>query len=307
MIDEAVIICTRNRPDDLGRLLSSLAEQGGMHRRLVLIVDASEDSGGAGNWAILEHARYLNVKYLRYLDRPSLARQRNFGVDALPETIDIVHFLDDDVTLESGCLDCLTAAFSDVDVFGAGGRVEVPGKSVQEPSLPGRLFLLDSARNGVVLASGAGVSGQIRGKGDPFDTEWLGGCASYRREILVTNRFDSALEGYSLDEDLDLSYRVGRKKRLRVVPEALLYHHESATERASLRDYSRDYLVHRYWFLEKNVRHPLKKAAFWWSTIGRLMAALVSSEETSGDELAGLIAGAKIVWNRADPLLSHSQ
>ncbi|MFV1981859.1 MAG: glycosyltransferase family 2 protein, partial [Rhodothermia bacterium] len=297
-----------NRPDDLKRLLESLATQEGMDRRLILIVDASDDGPRAMNEGLTGEAGRgsLKVRYARFDERPSLARQRNFGVDLLPPEVVVVHFLDDDATLGPGCLDRLSGAFSDPEVFGAGGKVEVPGKSVRRPTLLGRLFLLDSSTSGVLLASGASTSGQARASGSSFDTGWLGGCASYRREVLLAERFDSRLEGYSLDEDLDLSYRVGHKGRLMVIPSAVVYHHESEKERANPRDYAHDHLVHRYWFLEKNVRHPLRKPAFWWSTIGRVLAARFSSDETSAEEVAGLIAGARTVWKRAHPLLNQS-
>ena len=128
---------------------------------------------------------------------------------------------------------------------------------------------------------------------------------SYRLQDFIAERFDSRLEGHSLDEDLDLSYRIGRKGRLMVIPSAVVYHHESERARASPRDYAHDRLVHRYWFLEKNVQHPLRKVAFWWSTIGRILAARLSSDETSDEELAGLLAGARTVWKRAHPLLTR--
>ncbi len=244
---------------------------------------------------------------MRYDRSPSLARQRNFGVEILPREINVVHFLDDDVTLESGCLDRLSGAFEDQDVLGAGARVMVPGGvSAPKPTLAGRFFLLDSMRRSVVLASGATTSGQVRAEGPPFDTRWLGGCASYRRDVLNDHCFDARLEGYSLDEDLDLSYRVGTEGRLVIIPAAILHHHESEKERASVREYTHDRLVHRYWFLEKNLRHPLRKAAFWWSTAGRMLAVRFKSDkETRGEELAGLLAGTRTVWNRAHPLLTR--
>jgi len=122
----------------------------------------------------------------------------------------------------------------------------------------------------------------------------------------MDHRFDDRLEGYSLDEDLDLSYRVGAQKRLMIVPAAIVHHHESEKERAGLRDYTHDRLVHRYWFLEKNLRHPLRKAAFWWSTAGRLLAVRFRSDkEMSTEELAGLLAGARTVWKRTHPLLTR--
>lgn len=304
---EAVVICTRNRADDLHLILRSLSSQSGMERRLVLIVDASDEATAVRNEKSASNAKGLRVQYLRFRGKPSLARQRNFAVDRLSEEIGIVHFLDDDVELEPGCLDRLAAAFVEPAIGGVGAKIEVPGKSARKPSIWRRLFLLDSVKPGSVLLSGASTAAQRRAAVRPFETEWLGGCASYRRRVLVQERFDDSLEGYSLDEDVDFSYRVASRHKLMVLPEAVIHHHESGAERPNQRDYARDFLIHRYWFLEKNIRHPLRKAAFWWSALGRLLATRFSSEPGRQEHLAGLAAGARTVWRREHPLLRGSR
>ena len=183
----------------------------------------------------------------------------------------------------------------------------VPGKPARTASLARSFFLLDSSKPGLALPSGACTSGQARGSGEPFEVRWLGGCSAYRRIPFLAERFDATLDGYALDGDLDLSYRVGRHGRLMVVPEAIVYHHESDSERASPGGYVREHLVHRYWFLEKNIRHVLRKPAFWWSTVGRLLGTALSSDKSSSDELKGLFAAVGIIWRRTDPLLSRSR
>ena len=273
----AVILCTRNRPDDLARTLASIARQEGATSRTVLVVDASDADVRARN---AEAARRTGARHVAYPGRPSLARQRNFGLDSLPEAVTIVHFLDDDVELQPDYFQRLNAAFADPWVGGAGGRMLEPdGTAAGRPadSVTQRLFLLGSREPGRVLLSGAATPLQSLALARRTRGEWLVGCSCvYRRALLERHRFDERLEGYSLDEDLDLSYRIGREAALVVEPGAVLVHHRSFSNRTSVRRAAHDAVVHRYWFLEKNLRQPLRKPAFWWSVLGRVLAAATS-------------------------------
>ena len=299
----AVLVCTRNRPDDLARSLASIAAQEGPSERLVLVVDASSVDVRVRN---AETARTTGARHLVYPGRPSLTRQRNFGVDTLPENVELVHFLDDDVELQPGYFQHLNAVFATPSTGGAGGRVVEPGRSeVGRPvgSAVQRLFLLGSRVPGRVLCSGATTAAQGRPLTQRTHVAWLGGCSCYRRALLERHRFDETLEGYALDEDLDLSYRVGQEAALVVDPSAVLIHHASPQNRADVRRFARDTLVHRYWFLEKNLHHPLRKLAFWWSVLGRVLAAAASRHPDARAVLRGRLEGTWAVWHRAHPLL----
>ncbi|WP_423818444.1 glycosyltransferase family A protein [Salinibacter ruber] len=108
---EAVVICTRNRPVDLARTLKSVAEQCRAHDRPVVVVDGSDrddaerTAGVVQSWGDEE----LPFSYHRHSGRPAGTRQRNVGVDLLPETVRIVHFIDDDVTVHPGYFEALSA------------------------------------------------------------------------------------------------------------------------------------------------------------------------------------------------------
>ena len=103
----SVIVCTRNRPDDLAACLASLAAQTRPPDELV-VVDASDDERNARcieTWAAaraLPAARVVRTA-------PGLTRQRNIGVAHARG--DVLTFLDDDVVLEPGYLAAIAAVY----------------------------------------------------------------------------------------------------------------------------------------------------------------------------------------------------
>jgi GT2 family glycosyltransferase len=307
----AVVICTRNRPGDVEHVLNSLAEHGSSRSFLSVVVDASDPDVAERVEQAVQSPNGLQTMYLRYDRSPSLARQRNAGVDALPNEIEFVHFLDDDVTLEPDYIDVLAEILeTESEVGGVGGLV-LDSNTGTEISIwkriASRIFLLESSRPGKVLASGGLRGAQSVSLGEPLAVECLGGCASYRRALVEQMRFDDRLEGYSMDEDLDFSYRVGKVAKLIVEPRARLIHHLSSSARHSVRESRRDLLVHRYWFIEKNVDRPFKKVAFWWKIFGSFLMASLSRNPDALEAKKGLIDGIRIVRTRAHPLLSASE
>ncbi len=97
LLDADLIVCTRNRPAELTRVLHSIAEQTTLPAR-VLVVDSSDANASA---AVVEQRSAVwpagSQLELRRSD-PGLPHQRNVGIDAT--TRPIVCFLDDDVVLE---------------------------------------------------------------------------------------------------------------------------------------------------------------------------------------------------------------
>lgn len=272
VMHEAVIICTRNRPESLERTLRSVQRQHGADSRSVFVVDASSAVAATRIQRILVGAPRL--RYLRYPGTPSATCQRNYGIEHLPASVEFVHFLDDDVTVHSGYFTALVRFLNHhQSAAGAGARIDEPQPSTNAPSASQQFFLHNARARGIVLPSGHTTSAQQIALSRPVQTDWLSGCAStYRRVWVEQHRFDDRLIGYAPGEDLDFSYRIGQEAPLYVVPDASLTHHRSPVERLSATAYHRLALIHRYWFVQKNIDHPLRYPAFWWATFGQLLA-----------------------------------
>jgi glycosyltransferase involved in cell wall biosynthesis len=117
----SVVICTRDRLDELRVCLSSLPRQQHPIREVIVVDNASRDS--RTRHVALEGG----VTYLRE-DRPGLDIARSTG--ALHATSDIVAYTDDDVLLHPNWLQNLILAFDDARV----GAVSLLSLAQVEPS-----------------------------------------------------------------------------------------------------------------------------------------------------------------------------
>lgn len=305
---EAVVLCTRNRPGDLKSTLLSLRRLPRRAHLLVVVMDASDADAALQNEAATLAPCGGPARYRRFRGRPSLTRQRNAAVRHLPASVEIVHFIDDDVTVLPGYFAHLARTLrTRPGVAGAGGLVLEPGRSAAPVTRWHRALLLRSAVPGRVTRAGFATSAQQPPCPAPRRTQWLNGCASYQRSVFERHRFDARLDGYALFEDLDFSYRVGQREGpLLVEPRARLLHHCSLANRHDRAAFMETATVHRYWFLEKNDPRPTRRAAFWWSVAGRALLLRLSPTPSARDALAGLLRGARAVLARRHPLLKKT-
>jgi GT2 family glycosyltransferase len=120
-----VLVCSRDRHDQLAEALPAIRSELGPGDRLVVVDSASRGPGTA------DIAAALGLECLR-LDMPGLARARNAGVHVV--NTDIVAFTDDDCRPATGWLAALRAPFLDPSVGFVTGAVAAdtdgPGNSV---------------------------------------------------------------------------------------------------------------------------------------------------------------------------------
>ena len=173
--EEAVVICTRNRPTELARTLESVAEQSGAAHRPVVVVDGSDRDDAERTANIVQNwgDERLPFHYHRYSGPPAGTRQRNAGVDLLPESVDVI---DDDVTLQASYFDAVRRALNThPHLLGVGGIItESEGSSPRPPVHWGhRLFFLRTDRPSCLLPSGQTTPAWPIGEGDLQPAQWL--------------------------------------------------------------------------------------------------------------------------------------
>jgi GT2 family glycosyltransferase len=112
--EASVVICTRDRPDELRRCLASLPQQTLRPREVIVVDNASIDSR-TRDVALAAGAIYLRE------DRPGLDIARNTG--ARRASAPIVAYTDDDVLLHPAWLERLVAAFDAPQIAAVTGLV----------------------------------------------------------------------------------------------------------------------------------------------------------------------------------------
>lgn len=114
----SIVICTRNRPEQLARCLQSLQNLSQRPHEIIVVDNAPSDD------ATMQIAKMSGVKYVKE-PRPGLSIARNTGIRY--STGEIIAFTDDDVVVHPDWIIRLQEAFDDPKVMSVTGLV-LPGE-----------------------------------------------------------------------------------------------------------------------------------------------------------------------------------
>lgn len=266
----SVAICTRNRHDDLRKCLSSIFKQRDIEKTAVeiMIVDDGDTEEAWLAEVRQEMPAGMELVYHRKKrEEAGLLKSRIFSVNA--SKYDTLLFLDDDVELDSGYFAGLMRTFERYpDVVGVSGVDQ--GFSC---SLKGRLLMLASGRSrlapGKLSYSGfASAMNLWNRQKKVFRTEFLHGCnMCYRKSALQGVEPVEWLNGYSLGEDLYLSYLASLHGPMVVNPELKLMHYASPASRDKEEIVAYTKVMNHYELLKlrKGVT-PFRYAMLLWTT-----------------------------------------
>ena len=269
MFKAACIIPTKDRAFDLVRLLHSVKDQDIIPQEII-IVDASETSSLP---AQIDQGTFspLNIKYVK-AQRACLAAQRNQGVALLSPDIRLVCFLDDDIVFCEGAIRAMFEFWEKIpdDVAGAMFNI-INEKKPTAGVFFKKIFCTGSFKRGIVLPSGYNTL--MCPAKETMDVQWLVGAGMvFRRDVFKDFSFDPWFEGTGLCEDLDFSYRVGKKYRLVVVADARIEHLTGTIKRRRNVWFGHSQIINRYYFVQKN--EELSKALCLWAGLGQLLENL---------------------------------
>jgi hypothetical protein len=287
-----VVICTRNRADDLAKALAAV--EAVAHGIEVLVADSSDEAHLAEVRDLVD----VHDGATLLACTPGLARQRNQALGWVraqrPEAA-YIHFIDDDTEVLPGYFEAITDTFAArPEVAGVGGVV----LNQPRPRHVGtkRLFCLYSRTPGRVLPSGRVTIGHYEGD-EATDPAWLPGCAmSYRTASIAGRCFDDRLEGYSLGEDMYFSFALSHDHPLAIAPEARVLHHFSPQNRLSRTRLApvKIALLHR--FVRENRRRGMRVSAFWLAVLGDMVLKLADGvrhgDSDSVAEAGAIVRGA---------------
>ncbi|MBI5641482.1 MAG: glycosyltransferase [Nitrospirae bacterium] len=271
------VIATKDRPHDLESLLKNLADQACRPDQLI-IVDASKTSNEA---MTKRYSSCFDLQYIKYTASPSASAQRNAGIRAVRNDIDLVGFLDDDVVLEKGAMGAMLFFWQTTpeDVAGCAFNLrnfEPAGAEGFKHTGLAQMLGLYSRKKGVVMPSGWQT--MIGTVGETIYVEWLPiGASVWRRQIFDLFQFEEYFSGYSYLEDLDFSYSVSRRYRLAVVADAGFYHYHSPSGRISAYRFGKVEVRNRVYFVRK---HKLSLALCYVGIISRLLITCIEGMKT---------------------------
>lgn len=266
------IVATKDRPDDLRRMLRSLADQLVLPDG-VIIVDGSDEPVEA---VVAEFAAVLPLNYIRHRP-PSASAQRNAGIAALPPEADLAGFLDDDAALERGALERMMAFWETAPADLGGCAFNMINHPAMQAGLLKRTRMAEvlglySPTPGVVMPSGwQTMIGEVS---RTTFVDWLPSTAViWRAEILKTCHFDEFFTGYSYLEDLDFSFTIRRRWRLAVVADARYYHYPSPIRHARQYGFGKTEVRNRLYFV---AQHGLSYPKCWLGLVLRMSMSLCS-------------------------------
>ncbi|MEM2704221.1 MAG: glycosyltransferase family 2 protein [Candidatus Bathyarchaeia archaeon] len=280
----SIIIPTRNRPDDLRRLLDSIIAQTILPDE-VIIVDDSEDNRTRDLVVIYRNKfslKGVNVKYIRGGEQ-GVAQKRNIGVSH--STGSICFFIDDDMILDKKYVEKILEVYATYpNALGVAGHIVNFNLDVSLKSkfsrVMGRLLLIFNCAQDTCKVRPIGIT-------YPYpltkiiNCEWLNaGSVSYRKKVFDEFKWDENLKTYSISEDKDLSYRIYQRypNSLFMTPYAKIFHTVSPAAR-----FPKEYVIymgvaHTVYVFYKNFKQTLKNniVFFWGLLFGHLLSQILT-------------------------------
>ncbi len=283
-----LIVCTYMRAKPLLTLLRSIAEQS-LYPNEILIIDGSTNTETE---QMLVSNTFKNLQYHKVDDdNRGLTKQRNYGINLVGQSSEIICFLDDDIVLEQDYFEHLIQTYTtNEDALAVGGYItnEVKWQQASEAKtattfhfdgwmrdepfryrLRGKFGLLPETAPGYMpeASHGRPIS-FLPPSGKIYKVELLmGGVSSFKKEIFKTLSFSTYFEGYGLYEDADFSLRVAKQGAIYVNTKARLAHYHDASGRPNKYAYGK-MVIKNGWYvwLVKYSKPKFKSKIKWYIT-----------------------------------------
>jgi len=241
----AVIIPTKDRHEELRRLLKDISTQE-IHPEQIVIVDG----GATSAKEIFAEFPNLKVDYVRKIPA-SLTAQRNEGIRSLREEISLVAFFDDDVVLEDNSLCNMMKFWEGASPETGGAAFNLTNEAYKKPTFFEKIFFVNANTPNRILRSG--FQSKVSCLEETLPVQWLPGCAMvWRKSVFNEFLFDEWFSGYARYEEVDFSYRAGKKYKLYVAAEARIKHLSGAENENFSFSLGKMEIVNRFYFVKKN-------------------------------------------------------
>ncbi len=273
----SAIIPTKFRHQDLLNTLESLYLQTRLPDEIIIVddniaTDVKDVVFSQFNGLDEFRKNKIILKYIHGHQTTGLTQARNKGIES--NESDIVLFLDDDVVLERDfVLKMMEIYKRNPDVYGVSGVI-TNLEMGQIEYIMRKLFERGNFADDRVF---------IFTRLDKYkNTEYIpvsklpGGLTSYKREIFKEFKFDETFIKTGVGEDFDFSFRVSRRYKIVITPQARLIHVESPVARADFKKIIGDNLYFKYYFFKKNLDKTIGNYMhFGWLIFGDFLGGLL--------------------------------
>ncbi len=322
-----LIVCTFHRAEPLLTLLNSLVNQE-FYPNQILIIDGSIDDETQRR--LKEHS-FKNLEYFKVdSQNRGLTKQRNFGIERVATSSQIVCFLDDDIVLTPTYFQNLLDTYRKFpDAVGVGGYIKNEVQWIKDKEvlkfddfeydgftrklgsrhlLRKKLGLQPDVPPGYIPDFSNGYAiGFLPPTGKSYKVEsFMGGVASYRKVLFNRIKFSSYFEGYGLYEDMDFCLRASKIGQLYVNTAAQLYHHHNESGRPNQFKYGKMVLKNGWYVWRVKVPSPSLKSKIKWHATAFLLTLVrfsnvlnTSQRKKAFTESLGRVAGWwSLLWNK---------
>jgi len=283
------------RPNALLSLLKSVEKQV-LYPNEILIIDGSTN---IETEQILKKSSFINLKYFKVSEEEKgLTKQRNYGINLVNESSEIVCFLDDDIILVESYFENLIKTYSlKKNALAVGGYIlnesgwekvstkksnnkfYFDGWMRNEPlrfKVRGLFKLLPKSNPGIFSSFAHGRSvGFLPPSGKVYEVEQImGGASSYKKEIFKNLSFSTYFEGYGLYEDVDFSLRLSKMGKLYVNTSAQLYHYHDDSGRPNKYLYGKMVIRNGWYVWRVKYSKPNFKSRLKWNATSFLLTTI---------------------------------
>ena len=307
----SLIICTYLRAKALLDLLNSVKLQQ-LYPNEIVIIDGSTNTQTE---EMVAQNSFDNLFYFKVgTENRGLTKQRNFGIQKVASTSEIVCFLDDDTILNTNYFAELIKTYQLFPkALGVGGYIsnESHWKKTNSNSATadefyfdgwkrkeGRRFVvrkklgLDSTKPPCFMpefSHGRSVS-FLPPSGKIYEVEqFMGGVSSFKKEVFETHQFSTYFEGYGLYEDADFTLRLSKIGKLYLNINATLGHFHDGSGRPNKFQYGKMVIRNGWYVWRVKYPKPSLKARLKWNLIAFLLTVIrFSNTFTSQQKVAAL-------------------
>jgi glycosyltransferase involved in cell wall biosynthesis len=295
-MDLSIILCTKNRPLDLGKCVKSIinADKPLVFQfvEIMIIDDGELDKNFINELEIQVSKQYLFTYYTK-TKNPGLFYSRIKGSELAKG--DIILFLDDDTEIDRNYILELEKTYQNhPQCVGAGG-IDINFIVTGLYKLYFRLFLLSAGKPGSISISGhCGSMLRWAEQREYFKTKFLLGFnMSFKKQILNNIDVVDWFDGYSAFEDIYISHAASRHGDLIMNPLLKLVHHQSKASRESIWKTKYSYVLNNYRFLRYFHFPVYTRIFYFYSRLGLILLNILRYNKYG--PLKGHIDGIKSV------------